>query len=704
MPGTLWAGFVSSTVPHARIGTVDVSEAKNLRGVHAVLTGADIPDRFLGRALMDWPVLAQDKVYFVGQYVAAVAAETRELAEQAARAVVVEYEELSPVFDPKEALRETARPLHEDRSRYRFLADGPDGRAPRHSHPNIQGRLVVKKGDVDAAFEAAAHVFEHTFSTPSYHGGYIEPHATLVWIDDGGTTRVVSTCKSPFALRRELAACAGLPIERVIVEQCYIGGDFGAKGLSIDDFPCYFLARSTGRPVKSVRSYLDDIRSTNIRHAAEISVKSGIDKDGSIVALSTRVLFNGGAFAGAKPIRSLIPGSLWWNTPYRVENTYVEATVAYTNTVPAGHVRSPGGFQTVFAVESHLDMVALELGVDPIEFRIKNVWKRDDPDVQHSPYIEPRGKEVLEILRDAGKWNEPLPAGRGKGVAIYAHHIGYGNAEVRMIVNADGTIAIHTPMMDQGVGALTMLQRTAAQVIGIGTGWFSLVQENSSSTLAEAGPGATRVTAVTGRACQDAAEKIRRQLLQCGWDGQEGSYPEHARRLCSDAPSVEVIGTFTRTHGEGPDSYNFSGYLIDLSVDAETGGITIHDVLYVNDIGTIINPLAHRGQLNGGFVFGEGHALTEQLHIEDGRILNLSFADYKIPTANDLPPFRTILLPTSGGPGPFGAKAAGESSTEGVAPALANAISRACGVRIRTLPLTSERIFSALSRAIADGV
>lgn len=694
-PGTLWAAFVSSTVPHARIVSVEVSKAKALRGVHAVLTGADIPGRYLGRVLMDWPVLAHDKVYFIGQYVAAVAAETLEIAEQAARMIVVEYEQLPAIFDPQEALAPNTPPIHEHRSRYRFLSDVP---LDEHSHPNIQGRVVVTRGDVDSAFASASRVFEHTFSTPSYHGGYIEPHATLVWIDEAGTTRIVSTSKTPFRLRRELAACAGVPIESIIVEQCYIGGDFGAKGLSIDDFPCYFLAKATGRPVKSVRSYLDDIRSTNIRHSAEITIKSGIDQHGIIVALSTQAVFNGGAFAAAKPVRTLVPGEHWWNSPYRVENVYVDATVAYTNTAPAGHVRSPGGFQVVFAVESHLDMVAQALGIDPIDFRLRNVWRRDEPEGSECPFIEPRAKDVLELLRDAGAWNGPLPAGRGKGVAIYAHHIGYGTAEVRMTLAIDGMIVIHTPLMDQGVGALTMLQRTAAQTLGIGIDWFSFVQEDSNSALAELGPGATRTTAVTGRACQDAAGKIRSELMRHGWDGREGSYRDHARRLCSDQWSFEVIGKFTRTHKDEPDSYNFSGFMIDLSVDVETGQITVHDVLYVNDVGTVINPTAHRGQLNGGFVFGEGHALMEKLHMVDGRIMNLSFADYKVPTANDLLPFRTILLPTPGGPGPYGAKAAGESSTEGVAPALANAIARACGVRIQTLPLTGERIFASLSR------
>lgn len=697
LPGMLWAAFVPSTQAHARVVACDTDEARSMRGVHAVLTGEHVRGRFFGRVLADWPVLAQDRVLFVGQYVAAVAAESRELAEAAAARITVRYEPLPELFDAEDALAVDAIILHEHRERYAF--SGRVGAAPVQFHPNVQGRVVVERGEVERGFAQAHRTFEHHFSTPRHHGGYIEPHATLVSIDPDGTVRVFSTCKSPFALRAQLALCADVPREKVVVEQSYIGGDFGAKGFSVDDFPCYFLARATGRPIKFVRTHLEDLRAVNARHASKITMRSGVDDNGRLLAFTARVLYDGGAFAAAKPVPHLLPGSFLTKTPYRIPHARAELISVYTNTLPSGHVRSPGDMQIVFALESHIDMIAAELGVDPIEFRLNNALVGDETDIDGLPYIEPRGKEILEILRREGAWDRPSLPGRAKGVAITAHHIGHGKAEVRIVLARDGSITIHTPMMDQGVGALTMLQRTASEVLGIAPGWISVRRENSTSSLAELGPGATRVTALTGRACMQAAERLLAALQSVDWKGEEDDYPTAAARVCGASESIETMGAFELERKPGvAESNNFSGYLVEVSVDVETGTVTIHDVLYVADVGRVINPVAHRGQIEGGFVFGLGQALTEELILEEGRVANPTFVDYKIPVQTDIPPFRTILLETPGGPGPFGAKAIGESSPPSIAPAIANAVARACGVRITKLPITAERIYTALQR------
>jgi len=691
--GMLWAAFVAGTLPHARIVAVDTSEAQATPGVHAVLTGADVPGRYLGRALLDWPILAHDRVHFVGQYVAAVAAETREIAEAAARTIAVRYEDLPTVFEAKDALADGAVILHPDRAVYPFLY----GKAPEMPHPNIQGRQLVERGDIAAGFAQSAHVFEHTFVTPRHHGGYIEPHATLVWYDPDATLHVVSTNKAPNALKRQLSVCFALPPEKVVVEQNYIGGDFGAKGLSIEEFPCAALAQATGRPIKFVRTYLEDIRSTNTRHAAEVTLKSGLDADGNFVAFEARVLYNGGAYAAGKPIPHLIPG-FWAKTPYRLPNARAEVLAVYTNTIPAGHVRAPADVQILFALESHVDMMAQALGIDPIDFRLRNALVGNETDMDDLAYVQPRGKEILELLRRESRWDDPLPRHRAKGVALAVRHIGHGVAQVRMIVERDGTSEIRTPMMDQGAGALTMMLRTTAQTLGIGERWFRVVQENSSSTINESGPGASRVTHVTGRACQAAAGEILTTLEAHGWDGSESGYARAAAAACGDQPSFTVTGEFSGVPKPGdPEAHNFSGFVVDLSVDPETGALTIHEVIHAADVGTVINPVAHQGQIDGGFVWGLGHALSEELVLEDGRIVNATFADYKIPVQKDLPPFRTVLLPTPGGPGPFGAKMIGESSTSGVAPAVANAVARACGARITQMPITAERIYDALA-------
>ncbi len=692
----LWAAFVSSSEPHAKILSYDLRAARELPGVRAVLTGEDLAGRYFGRVLADWPVLAQGRVLFVGQYVVALAADTREIAETAAALVVVHYESLEPIFETAEALADDATILHEQRSIYAF--QGRPGTAPVQSHGNIQGSLLVERGDIRAGFASAVRTFEHTFTTPRHHGGYIEPRATLVWVEENEHVHVISTCKTPYALRNMLSVCTGVPVAKITVEQSNIGGDFGAKGLSVDDFPCYFLAKATGRPVKYVRRYIEDVRSTNTRHAATVTMKTGVDAAGSIVAFYGRVVYNGGAFAAAKPVPHLLPGSFLSKTPYRIPNAKVELFSVYTNTVPAGHVRSPGDVQIIFALESHMDMVADELGIDPVDFRLKNVLTGDEQDLDGAPYICPRGRDVLEILRREGDWDVPLPPGRGKGIAITAHHIGHGSSQVRMRLVRDGTITIYTPLMDQGVGTLTMLGRIAEAVLNVGLERFRFVQENTAGGLAESGPGATRVTAITGQACHDAAQQLRARLGDAGWNGIENSYARAAEEACIRG-AVEVTGTHERhwTCGE-LDSHNFSGYLADVSVDLETGAVRVNKVIFVADVGVVINPLAHQGQIDGGFIFGLGHALSEELIVEDGRIVNLTFADYKVPVQKDIPPFRTILLETPGGPGPFGAKAIGESSSSAIAPAIANAVARACGVRVAQLPISAERVLNGLSQ------
>jgi CO/xanthine dehydrogenase Mo-binding subunit len=695
-PGMLWAAFVSSPEPFAEITGYDIEEARNMTGVRAVLTGEDLAGKYFGRVLADWPVLAQGRVLFVGQYVVAIAADTREIAEAAAATVVVRYTSLAPIFETADALADGATILHEQRLRYAY--QGRTGTAPQQRHGNIQGSLLVERGDIDAGFARAVQTFEHTFTTPRHHGGYIEPRATLVWIEANGDVHVVSTCKTPLALRGMLSICTGVPAAKITVEQSTVGGDFGAKGLSVDDFPCYFLAQATGRPVKHVRRYVEDVRSTNTRHAATMTLKSGVDENGRIVAFAGRVIYNGGAFAAAKPVPHLLPGSFLSKTPYSIPNAHVELFSVYTNTVPAGHVRSPGDVQIIFALESHIDMVAGELGIDPIAFRLKNVATGDEEDLDGAPYICPRGTDILEILRREGDWDAPLQPGRAKGVAITAHHIGHGSSQVRMQLARDGTITITTPLMDQGVGTLTMLGRIAEAVLNVGLDRFQFVTESTASKLAESGPGATRVTAITGQACYDAARQLRALLVDGGWNGSESDYVRASAVACVGGP-IDVTGAHDRHWTRGDrDSHNFSGYLADVSVDFETGVVKVNNVLFVADVGVVINPLAHQGQIDGGFIFGLGHALSEELIVEDGRIVNLTFADYKVPVQKDVPPFRTILLETPGGPGPFGAKAIGESSSSAIAPAIANAVARACGVRVPDLPITAERVLNGLRK------
>jgi carbon-monoxide dehydrogenase large subunit len=714
MPGMLWAAFVPSTMAHARIVSIDTTAAREMPGVHAVLTGADIGEKYFGRRLCDWPVLSRDRVRFIGEYVVGVAADTPEIAQAAAATVDIEYEELPGLYDTEAALADDALVLHEHPERYPFMFPKP---LPKHPHPNIQGRLVTTMGDVDGAMAAADRVFEYTFTTPRYHGGYIEPRATLVWIDAAGVVHVISTNKSPFGLREQLATTTGLPKEQIVIHPCYIGGDFGAKGLSVEEFPCYYLAAATGRPVKFVRTYVDDIRSTNVRHASKVTVKLGTSANGKFTALDVRALYDGGAYAAGKVIPTLLPGPET-KSPYGIVNQRFERLAVYTNSVPGGFVRAPGDVQITFAMESAVDLVARELGVDALELRMLNAVREGDIDIEHHPFLEPRGVEVLEALKRESRWGETLPPGRGVGLSLAARHIGAAKTSVALRPRADGAIEVSTGTTEVGMGILTVLQRVIAIELGIDDALVHPARDATDVAPFDPGVGGSRTTHIVGQAALVAARDLRAGLeaVACRLaDKPEGAMQlrdgafraadgttipwEAATAAHADAHGHghRYVGTYDGEHAHGEPEYNnFAGYAIDVSVDAETGTVTINDVVFVADIGTVINPVSHRGQIDGGFVMGLGHAVTEELVVEEGRITNLSFADYKMPTQMDMPPFRVFYLEADTGPGPFGARAAGEINTAGVGPALANAVQAACGVRIATLPVTAERVYEAL--------
>jgi CO/xanthine dehydrogenase Mo-binding subunit len=712
MPGMLWAAFVASPYPHARIVSIDAQEAREMKGVHAVLTGADIGDHYFGRRLCDWPVLAIDRVRFIGEFVVAVAAETPEIGEAAIATIKVEYEELEPLFDTELALRDDAPIIHEHPENYRFMFP----KRPVWTHKNVQGQDELHVGDVAAGFAKADRIFEHTFSTPRFHPGYIEPRATLVWIADG-IVNIFSTNKSPFQLRQTMSVCTGVPEERIIVHPSFIGGDFGAKGLSIEEFPCYFLAAASGRPVKSVRAYVDDIRSTNVRHASRSRVRTGVLNDGVVVAQEVEILYDGGAFAAGKPIPTMLPGQLP-KIPYHFENFRLGRTCVYTNTIPGCFVRNPGDVQIMFGMESALDMVAGELGIDPLELRRRNTVVEGDFDIQGGLMLEPRGHEVLDLLQRESRWNEPLPPGRGRGMAFTVRHIGIGTTMIQFMPRRGGYIDVRTGTTEVGMGILTVLQRVVSREFGIPLDCIRPARLGTDVASPDPGVGASRTTHVCGNAALDACRQLRPMLeaAACSVAGlTEGSCTlaggEFVSRdrtvriawdvaldalLAANGSEFTVVGKYSSEAHHVPEYNNFCAYAVQVTVDQETGAYTIDDVVMVCDVGTIINPIAHQGQLDGGFMMSIGTATMEELLVDEGRITNLSFADYKMPTMKDIPPFRTILIREPTGPGPFGARASGELNLSGVAPAIANAVSNACGVRITQMPITAERIYNAL--------
>jgi CO/xanthine dehydrogenase Mo-binding subunit len=718
-PGMLHCVYVRSPYAHALIRSIDTTPARAVEGVRAILSGADLPPhaRF-GRRIQDWPVLAQGRVRFIGDRVAAIAAETRQAAEEAAALVQVEYAELPGVSSVDDALADDAPVLHPDADQYVYFG----GKRPAVPHPNVQGQLVVKVGtdeDRAAAFRRAYLVFEHTFRTPRQHQGHIEPHACAVWIDPDGTVRVVSTNKTPFGLRAQMSRTIGVAEERIVIDSAFIGGDFGGKGTSFDEYTCYFLARATGRPVKAEMRYTDELAAGNPRHPAVLRLRTAVDAEGHFLAHETNVLFDGGAYAGGKPLDGLVVrGGVATLTPYRVPQARLELTAVYTNHVPCGHMRAPGEVQALFAGESHVDLIARELGIDPIELRLRNAVGSGEVNGAGERVRESRVVDALQAARRELRWDEPRPAGRGRGVAVDLRHVGGGKTSMRLrLLPSSGQVEVLTGMVDQGGGAHTVIRRVAAAALSVRPERIVVRYGDTAEALADPGAGGSRVTHVIGRAALDGGERLRAVLEELaaeafGWragqvrlerdrflaDGEAVGFDEVAARLGQGA-RVEVRGEYVDAphgHDEAGD-FNASVYAVEVSVDADTGCVRVLDAVQVADVGTVINPLAHQGQLNGGFAFGVGAALMEELPVDEGgKVAALSLGEYKLPTVADMPPLRTVLLRTELGPGPFGAKAVGEVTNSGVAPAVANAIHDAVGARVMDLPITSEKVLGAI--------
>lgn len=715
MPGMLHLAYLRSDRPHARIVSVDVSDAKTAPGVHAVLTGEDIGDVRLGRRLLDWPALCKDRVRIIGDRIAAVAAETLEQAQAAAALIQVEYEDL-PLLTLENALEADAPALHPDIDDYKFLG----AKRPQTPHPNIHGYSLVQKSEtgeaIEDAFKRAEHVFEHTFSTAREFQGFLEPRACVVWIDDEDRVRIINTNKSPAAVRQQLAAALDLPESQIVIDSSFIGGDFGGKGLSIDEFTCYFLARATGRPIKAVMAYVDELQASNSRHSAIMKLRTAVSAEGKFLAHQCEAIIDGGAYAAGKVGPTLIVPAHNTLSGYRVPVTRLEAKAVYTNSIPGGSMRAPGDPQSMFAGECHVDMIARELGIDPIELRRRNALRDGEASVTGEKVHRSRAAEVLDALERESSWATPLPHGTGRGVALGVRHIGPGATSVVMRLQPGGEVEVLTGVADQGGGVHTVIRRVAAAVMSVDPRRVVIRHVDTSGPAPDPGVGGQRITHVIGRAAQTGATEMKSRLEELaaeamGWPAGEvrldqdrfvagensASFEEVAEQIAK-GPPVEVQGAYDGNHKPGePGEFEFAGYVVQVTVDSETGGVHVDDVLLVADVGTIINPIAHQGQLDGGLMFGIGAALMEELSVEDGRITTATLGDYKVPCVQDTPRFRTVLLHDPTGPGPLGAKAAGELTNTSVAPAVANAVATACGARVMHIPLTAERILEALA-------
>jgi CO/xanthine dehydrogenase Mo-binding subunit len=706
----LWGKVLRSPYPHANILHIDTARARTVPGVHAVLTGQDLPDRRVGRLLRDIPVLARDRVLFVGEKVAAVAAETLEAAEEALNLITVEYEELSPVFDPVEAMHSSAPTLHPQMASYEGLPQ------PMATVNNVFAHNNWSKGDIAGGFSAAERIFEHTFKAQLMHQGYIEPHACVVHIDDSGRAQVWANNKGPFMLREQLATVWDVPTEQIRVNPTSIGGDFGGKGSFMDVPLCYHLALHSGRPVKMVMDYIQELMAGNPRHPAIITLKTGVTRDGRMLAHQVRVVFNSGAYGAFKP-RVYIRGADHSGGPYRIPHVQIDSYMVYTNNVPCGHMRAPGKPQVAFAVESHMDMIAGELGIEPYEFRLRNILQDGDVNPVGEKLQQIRAEETLRKAAEAMSWGRTgKVANVGRGLAIADQLQGAGQSAASVTIDASGQANLYMSLWDTGTGAQTVMRQIVAETLTLPPQQVRLVMQDTDAVPFESGPGGTRVTYTSGQAAFGAARDLRDKLMAVAAELLEGPVESvqlargrfmlagDSQRTLSVAEVVAqaTAGTGSLLRGEmnvtttPPHVTSFCAQAAEVEVDPDTGQVTVKKIVTAHDVGTILNPLAHQGQIEGGLMQGFGYALMEELRAEDGQISTLSLGEYKVPTIKDIPELVTVLLEPSPGPAPYEGKGIGESSNTPVAAAIANAICDAVGVRVMDLPLTAEKVFAAL--------
>lgn len=716
IPGMAHAVLVRSPVAHGILRAVDTTAAAAADGVICVATSGDFADcdLYYGESLLDQPFLAVDRVRYVGEPVAGVVAETEEAAAAAAALVALDIEPLPTLGSAEEALAATAPAIHGERP----SAD--------ETLPNVCHRHAFEYGDVDAALAGAAYVHEATYRFPAVYHYAMEPYACLAtWGADG--LEMWTGTQQPMKVRADLARMFGVPLNRVRVRVPYVGGGYGSKGQSKYEPVTAALARSAGRPVRLVTS-IEESFHTVTRHEAVIYMRTGVDADGTIIARDTRIVYDTGAYADKGP-RVARKGAYRAAGPYAIPNTRSVGLAVYSNRVPAGAFRGFATPQVVWAGESAIDEIAEHLGEDPLEFRASRLTPRGEPFLGDDAPMDADLPQGLRLAADAIGWDTPRPPGRGRGVASGVKDGGGGaarsEAEVRLY--RDGSVEVIAATSELGQGSRTVLAQLAADGLAVDYDRVQVRLPDTAAAPFDPGTNASRSTISVGHAVYEAAARVYEEICEAavevlgtsdglrlaGADVVVGDRAtplvdvlSKARGLAPDwLGSTTALAAHDTSKGSGPLGYTSAFYEVghgaaEVEVDRDTGEVHIIRYASVADVGFAVNPETCEGQDEGGAVMGIGHTLFEELEYDHGELRNASLVEYRVPRTDDLPPhFHTILLENRDGPGPFGAKGAGEGGTLAVAPAVANAIADATGVRIRDLPLTPERVWRALRDA-----
>ncbi len=721
LPRMLYGKILRSEYAHAQILNIDTSRAEALPGVRAVITAEDIPDMRIGWA-RDHPVLKAGKVRSVRDEIAAVAAVDEDTASEALELIKVEYEELPGVFDPEEAMKPGAPVLH--------------GEAPN----NIQEKMRQSyyHGDVEKGFSESDVVIEDRLTLPFVTHCCMGTSFILADFSPSGDLTVWSSTQMPFLYQRDLSMVLGIPASKIRVIKAPVGGAFGSK---LDMYPfepiCVLLAQRTGCPVRITYTREEEFVVGPTRQPVICDVKSGAKGDGTLTARQVSMILDNGAYSSWGATTPLVMMQTI-SSLYRVPNVKYDVVVAYTNNPYSGAMRGYGNPQATFVVETHIDMLAHELGMDPMEFRLKNANQSGDVTGQGVKITTCGLTECIEKAAESVTWKakRAKPDARGVGMASLIHVGGgariYPSDGCGSTVKVDdfGKVTLISGSTDMGQGADTVMAQIVAEELGVPVANVTVVNADTDITPWDVGAHASRTTFVAGNSARLAAMDAKSQILEGAaenlgekaedLDMKEGKIfrkgePEESipfekmvrsKHFRPDGDIVLARGWYEppterqdkEFRGNISAAYGFATQAVEVEVDTQTGEVTVLKIAAAHDVGRAINPMAVEGQIHGGVSMGLGYGLYEELVVEEGQVLNPNFADYALPTALDMPEIDTIIVETDDPAGPFGAKGMAEPACIPTAPAIANAVYDAVGVRIKDLPITPEKVLKALNQ------
>ncbi|RXV59868.1 xanthine dehydrogenase family protein molybdopterin-binding subunit [Roseovarius sp. A46] len=720
LPGMLHGKILRSDRPHARIRAIDTAAAAALPGVFRVVTIDDIrtviPHPYYGPAFHDQPILADGKVRFAGEPVAVVLAADRHIAQQALELIDVDYVELPFVEDEIEALHSDVR-VHDTLKPAATFPDLKHLKGVRDTNVALQYRL--DRGDTEAAFASADHVFEHSFKAQPVMHTPMEPFVAVADMRDDRLTLHTST-QSPSFVRIEIARLLGWPENRVRVKVPHLGGGFGGKLYIKLEALVTALSMLARLPVK-ISLTMEEQFFMVTRHGCTFRIKSGVDKDGRLVARRCDIVWNGGAYADIGP-RVTQKAGFTAAGPYDIDNVTIRSSAVYTNRPPAGALRGFGAPQTAWAYERHTDIIARELGIDPLEFRRRNLLREDRPQATGTPMTNAALQPVLDRVAQILDWKTPLVRRdghifRGRGLALGFKGITAPTTSVAIVnLYADGSCGLYISTVDMGQGSDTAMAQIVAEELGLNPASIRVINPDTDVTPYDMGTLGSRSTFHMGNAVREAAADMRNKIaaLATAFGLPEGhNVPPSEllrRKYGMQAGNIVGVGSFIPDYqkpapatGQSPKATPFWGVGAcgaEVEVDSDTGHVTVTKLVSVGDIGTPINPRLATAQLSGAAIMQLGFTMTEKMDFSDGQLTNGSLADYKIPGLLDIPAsFINEYVENTQGTGPFGAKGAGETSSIALSPAIGNAVSDAIGAEVTETPLTPETVFRVMQSA-----